>query len=68
MNRSQAARILGRARWLGIPKEERSRLANRGGARPKVYAPCPLTDSRHRFKARVCKCGQQQLTTYRRTK
>jgi hypothetical protein len=68
MNPSQAARILGRARWIGISKEERSRLANRGGARPKVYALCPLTGSRHRFKARVCKCGQQQLTIYRRAK
>lgn len=57
--KSEAAHLLGKLRWKGIPEFERKRLVPRNGGRKRVYPRCPRYPA-HRFINDRCPCGYQR--------
>ena len=60
---NQAASTLGKLRWKGIPKAERSAQVPHNGGRPRIYPPCTKYAGRHRFNDGVCACGVKKSGT-----
>jgi hypothetical protein len=56
---SEAASMMGKKRWKGISKAERSRLAPRNGGRPAKYTVKCTRYPGHHFspKTQRCPCG-----------